>query len=99
MSKNPGRELRKFLRKKFTCFRQADIRVGKYGPKRKYIRICFNYDMAPIRKQAVDDLEKFFNKYNNSYLQMHRYSTCKFLEIILKVDFIDSIIGLMSLSL
>lgn len=99
MSKNPGRELRKLLRKKFSCFHQNDIRVGKYGSKRQCIRICLEYGFDNKKETASKNLEKLFDTYSGSFVQMHRYSTCQFLEIILKIDSIDSIMGLISLSL
>ena len=79
MSKNPGRELRKLLRKKFPCFNQNDIRVGKYGSKRQYIRICLEYNLDSKKEAASKDLERFFDTYIGSFSQMHRYSTCQFL--------------------
>lgn len=97
MSKNAIRELRKIIRKKYPCFLQKDIHIGKYKEGRTHCRIYISYDYDEKRIEAINKLKDLFIQYNN-IIEMDHYEAARTLSIVFPVEMLECIKGFIKLN-
>lgn len=93
MSKNSLRELRKIIRKKYPCFQQRDIHVGKYKEGRTHCRIYISYDYGGNRDEKIEEIKKLFEPYTTINVEVNDFKTARALSIVFPVEILEAIKG------